>query len=231
LTDAIEAYSQALEARPNLHNARLNRSIAYSNRRQDNDLELALADADYLAKTVPNRADVFNNRALILMAMPGNDRLDKAEADLQKALELNPELVSALINRAIIHFRRGESVELWQADLAAALSLDENRPAAWNMLCWGYAVENQPDLALPNCEKAVALDPKPTYLDSRGLAHALNGDYNQAMADFQVYVDWLEKQSGQSWRTTMEQRQAWITALANHENPFTPAVLAALRGD
>jgi len=63
--------------------------------------------------------------------------------------------------------------------------------------------------------------------DSRGLALALTGKLNEAIPDFQALVDWC-KQNGCS-DTTGSQREQWIAALKNGQNPFNEQLLQSLR--
>jgi regulator of sirC expression with transglutaminase-like and TPR domain len=62
-----------------------------------------------------------------------------------------------------------------------------------------------------------------TLIDSRGLARALTGDRQGAMADFNYFVDWTSDGDKKA------QRQTWLESLERGENPFTPGVLEALR--
>ena len=74
------------------------------------------------------------------------------------------------------------------------------------------------------CEKAVALSPKDgDIIDSRGLARALTGDIEGAIADFQVFVEWTSNKERKA------QRQEWIKALQAGENPFTDELLKELK--
>ncbi|MEO1067611.1 MAG: tetratricopeptide repeat protein [Cyanobacteria bacterium J06638_6] len=74
------------------------------------------------------------------------------------------------------------------------------------------------------CEKAVALAPEHGgIIDSRGLARALTGDTQGAIADFQAFVEWTNNEDSKA------QRQEWIEALKQGENPFTPELLEDLR--
>ncbi len=256
LDKAIAAYTLALDVNPGLLSALLNRSAAYQTRQHPGDfdlsaggkyvegvkripvhaaslqtpgdLSLALDDANQAIKLSPNWPAAYNNRAAILMSMATPQALKLAKKDLDKAIALDAALTSARINRAIFQFKQGQPVEVWKEDLDEVLRLEPDRPAALNMLCWGYAVEEQPKLALPYCEKAVSLDPRPAYIDSRGLANALLGNTQQAIDDFEVFIAWLAEQPGAE-QGALRQRQAWVKALKAGENPFTPAVMEALR--
>ncbi|MCL2939434.1 MAG: hypothetical protein MGU50_24370, partial [Trichodesmium sp. MAG_R02] len=60
-------------------------------------------------------------------------------------------------------------------------------------------------------------------IESRGLARALTGDIEGAIADFQVYVNWTSNEEKKA------QRQEWIKALQAGENPFTDELLKELQ--
>nr|WP_250565567.1 WD40 domain-containing protein [Adonisia turfae] len=98
--------------------------------------------------------------------------------------------------------------------------------SSWNELCWigslqGYATE-----VMFACEKSVDLASyHGGFIDSRGLARALTGDAQGAIADFKVFVEWTSDEK------IKVQRQAWIDALEKGDNPFTSEVIEALRDD
>lgn len=229
LDEAIAAYSQAVEAWPQMISSQLNRSAAYTARQQAGDLELALADANQVITARPEWAVAYNNRGSIRLAMGGAEQLTLALADLEKALSLDAELPEAYVNRAFVRFQQGASIEKAAPDLTEALRLRPDYATALNFFCWGYAVEQQPESALPYCQQAIAADPQPLFFDSRGLTYALLGDYSLAIGDFKVYTAWLEHQSGQAGQVTLAQRRAWIKKLQQGQSPFTPQVLAQLR--
>ena len=94
----------------------------------------------------------------------------------------------------------------------------------WDTLCWNGSLYKQASDVMFACEKAVDLSPKDGLVfDSRGLARALTGDIEGAIADFQVYVEWTSNEKNKA------QRQEWIKALQAGENPFTDEVLQELR--
>ncbi|NEQ36964.1 MAG: tetratricopeptide repeat protein [Okeania sp. SIO3I5] len=112
------------------------------------------------------------------------------------------------------------------ASYQAAEKIDPNQISAdyWAYLCWNGSLYKKAADVMFACEKAVALNPKDSYiLDSRGLARALTGDIEGAIADFQVYVEWASNEEEKA------KRQEWIKALQAGGNPFTEEVLEELR--
>lgn len=226
---AIAAYTQALTAWPEMISSRLNRSTTYQTRQQAGDLTLALADANQVIEVVPDWAVAYNNRASTHLWLGGADNRTLALSDLNKALELDPALAEAYFNRAMVRFQQGQPTANWVADLQESLTLRPNHPETLNQLCWNYALDQQPEAALPYCDQLITLDPNPRYYDSRGLAHALAGDYSTAITDFQMYTDWLVEQPDQNAQATLAQRETWIESMQAGEDPFDAAVLDDLR--
>jgi len=231
LDEAIIAYTEAIDAWPTMISSRLNRGAAYEARKASGDFELALADVEAVLDIRPDWALGYNNRASIRLNIGGDENLALALADLDKSLELNPDLPEVYINRAYIYVRQGRPMAEIEPTLEKALALRPGYGTALNTLCWGYALEEQSEVALPYCEQAIEADPKPIYRDSRGLAYALLEDYPAAIDDFQAYVAWLEEQPEDGWQEVLTRRQAWLAELENGENPFTPEVLAELRSE
>lgn len=231
LDRAIGAYDEAIAAWPELISARLNRLAAYEARNQAGDLERALADAETVVKAAPDWAAAYNNRASIRLRLGGQANLTRALADLNQALVLEPDFPEAYLNRAMVHFGQGLSMAQLQPDLNRALELRPAYGSALNLLCWGYALEQQAETALPYCQQAVAAAPdEPLFQDSRGIAYALLGDYPAAQADFEQYASWLaSRQPGEMWQRDLMRRREWIAALKRGDNPFTADLLATLR--
>lgn len=74
------------------------------------------------------------------------------------------------------------------------------------------------------CEQATILAPEHGgFRDSRGLARALTGNVDGAMADFQAFISWTEDVEQRS------KRQGWIDDLRAGKDPFTPEELDDLR--
>jgi tetratricopeptide (TPR) repeat protein len=112
------------------------------------------------------------------------------------------------------------------AAYAKAQELDPSlSPAAnvWRTLCWNGSVRGHAAEVLDACERMVELTPHGGARDVRGLARALTGDGDGAVADFEAFVAWTQSDRDK------ELRQEWIEALRRGEDPFTPELLESLR--
>jgi WD40 repeat protein len=101
-----------------------------------------------------------------------------------------------------------------------------------NMICWTGSLDSAAHEVLPACERAVKNAPADEMvyiLDSRGLARALTGDTQNAIADFEAYI--ASMQSNPAYADTVSERKNWIEALKAGRDPFTPEVLQALRNE
>jgi len=93
-----------------------------------------------------------------------------------------------------------------------------------NILCWNASLSNQATKAIMICNVAIGMFPgNYAYIDSRGLARALTGDFAGAILDFQYYIDHSDDSA------SIEQRYQWIEQLKKGINPFTPEVLESLK--
>lgn len=130
-------------------------------------------------------------------------------------------------------------VERWSAlgpdDLDGALALveaissDPSRPTVpgtiWNRICWRGATRDRAAEVIAACDRAVAAEPdEPEYHDSRGLARALLGDTEGAIADFEFFLRSVTEDR------RLHQRRRWVDELRAGRDPFPPEVVAELRG-
>jgi acetyl esterase/lipase len=107
------------------------------------------------------------------------------------------------------------------------------RADSWYSLCKSGAIYGRAALVMDACDRAVALMPGHGRVhDGRGLARALTGDFQGAIADFEVLVSWevfgIQGYPAVS-SATRQERAEWIEALRAGRNPFTAEVLDALR--
>jgi WD40 repeat protein len=99
--------------------------------------------------------------------------------------------------------------------------------AAWNDLCYSGSIYRRASDVMFACENAVNLataEQKGNYQESRGLAKALSGDRQGAIADFQAYID--DPKSNPNYK---DQHKQWIAAIKKGENPLTDKVLQQIK--
>ncbi|HXF61100.1 MAG TPA: tetratricopeptide repeat protein [Caldilineaceae bacterium] len=231
--EAIAAYSRTIELRPEWYNAHYNRGLVYFDRYwHDGDkagLDLALADLDTVIARYPRSVDALVNRGIVYYTRDAEGDLARALADLDQAIELDPNSVRGHYNRGLARIRADDRPG-WEADLQRALELAPEYVAAAHALCWGYALDNLPELGLPYCEMAAAADSVGYTRDARGLVYAELGRLEEAAADLEIYVEWLRAQPGPWYETFAGSVYADIVAaLHAGENPITEEILESLR--
>ncbi|MHC5916366.1 MAG: ribosome assembly protein 4, partial [Nostoc sp.] len=174
-------------------------------------------------------------------ARAGN--IDNAIATFQTALKWNPNLkfdpkvkATEFANKGQAErlIQEGERIRIVQesqvkeavADYDQAQKLDpkvEISAHSWNTLCWQGSLRKQAHLVMFACDKAVNLQPdNSSFHDSRGLARALTGDTQGAIADFEAYIAQVDD------KDTKAQRRRWVKDLKAAKNPFTDAELGRL---
>lgn len=105
-----------------------------------------------------------------------------------------------------------------------------------NAVCWYGSIDGFPDTVLPACEKTIEIANKHNpslidfYRDSRGLALALTGQYQEAIEDFRAFVAWAEEGQG-LYDIYAEKRSYWISELTAGRDPFTPNTVESLRNE
>lgn len=105
--------------------------------------------------SVAERVDLLIDRASALAALA---RWEEAEADLSKALSLDPEQASAYVYRATVRRMRDQTA-LALEDLQLALALSPNDAAALLERGIIYRLQEKPDAARADWMAAIALDP------------------------------------------------------------------------
>jgi WD40 repeat protein len=121
-----------------------------------------------------------------------------------------------------------------QPERAAALFAEATRmvtasdnPALANIVCGLGSIDGQAPVVLPACERAVGLSTSAEPRDSRAIARELVGDHAGAIEDWRAYVVWAKEHFGDERR--ISQRETWIAAVEQGQNPLTTTALEALR--
>jgi len=235
LIQAIDYYSDVLRLKPAWVNARYNRGTAYLNLTQS--VPKSELGRQYLNKSIQDLGKVLQaketqraylNRGIAYYERNESDDIRAALDDFDAAERLDDTTYRVYFNRALAYIRSNDPA--WVADSLEALKLKPEHASVYNVLCWGYALDQQPEMALPYCDQALALGDSGNSRDGRGLVYAQLGRLDEAILEFEAYLEWIRTQPTElyeKYRGPMV--ETWITTLATDENPITANVLEDLR--
>ena len=226
---ALVSLAEALSAQPDYAGALVNRAGAYIERGVSGDLDRAFDDLDRALEIQPDLASAYLNRGNAYLARGSAGDLERAIAELDRAIEISPDLPAARYNRGLIHSALGNQTASL-ADLRRAQALKPRLPEYNTALCLQLALTGNPQEALPFCERAAAVEPEGFASDATGLANALLGRREQAIADFERFLAWVDASPHDGCRSRYAAtRESWIAALSAGADPFDPATLPELR--
>ncbi|NOX61911.1 MAG: hypothetical protein GXP42_08195 [Chloroflexi bacterium] len=178
----------------------------------------------------PGLISALNNRGVAYMRRDAAGDAARAVQDLREAVYRAPDFARAHLNLGLALLKLGPN-RLTEA-LGYFMQAHQLAPDAVgpnNALCWNLTLADRVDEALPYCEKAAALDESGYSHDSRGLAYALLGRYDEAAADFRYFLERLQEQDPNAYEAFRDAREAWIEALEQGSNPFDESALQKLR--
>lgn len=119
-----------------------------------------------------NLSWAFYNRGI---AYTKKAQYDRAIADFDEALKLDPDSAVALNNRGTAYARKGE-FDRAIADFNEAIRLDADSATAYNNRGTAYAKKGQYDYAIEDFDQAIRLNPNDvSALNNRRLAKQLKG--------------------------------------------------------
>lgn len=228
LDRAIGYYDLVVDLQPRWKTTYFNRGLAYYARGETGDYFQAVADFSQALGLDREYAQALVGRGVVYLSRRGPGDVDRAAQDFDAALTLNPALYQARYNRALIALRRDDA-PAWQADLAQVLAAAPDFADAHAALCWGYVLDEQPDDALPHCERAIELGANVAF-DSRGMAHAQLGRFTESAQDLRAFLVWVDGQPPSSpYQPYREDVAAWLVQVEAGINPFTAELLDQLR--
>ena len=124
---------------------------------------------------------------------------DKAIADFNEAIRLDPKTSLAFRNRGDTYTNKGDHNRAI-ADYNEAIRLDSNDALALSARGVAYANKGDYDRAIADFNRAIQLDPKSTHaFRNRGVVYATKGDNDRAIADFDRAIR-LDPKSGLALR-------------------------------
>jgi len=110
---------------------------------------------------------------------------DRAIADFNQALQLNPKLAAFFYHRGSAYGHKGE-YDRAIADFTQALKLNPNYAEAFHNRGNAYNDKKEYDRAISDYNQALKLNPKyaEAFHNNRGIAYGNKGEHNRAIADF-----------------------------------------------
>jgi len=123
----------------------------------------------------------YGNRGLAYFK---KGQYDRAIADYDTALKLNPKNAIVYYNRGSTYGKKGQ-YDRAIADYGAAIKLNPKYAAAYNNRAWTYFKWGKATKGLPDANRALEL--KPDYanaLDTRAHIHEAMGNRDSAIADY-----------------------------------------------
>ena len=238
---SINYYTQVIALKPEWVNALYNRGTAHLDRSYLLDagspaitetLDAAILDLSATIAQNPNLVKPYLNRGIAYYERRAEGDLALALQDFERVVAVEPAGFRGVYHRGLAHLRAGAAA--WSADFQQALKAapDDFRPL--DALCWGYALEQAPETALPYCDEAIALEEKAVDTRnsrvSRGIVYAQLQRNTEAIADFEAHLAWLKTFSATRYnRQNGPKVESWIAALQRGEQPFDPQTLDSLR--
>jgi lipoprotein NlpI len=132
-----------------------------------------------------NLAAAFNNRGI---AYDDKKDFDRALADYNEAIRLNPKDAHAFNNRGVAYDNKKE-YDRAIADYDAAIRLNSKLAAAFNNRGNAYRAKKDYDRAIADYNEAIRLDPKyAEAFNNRGRAYRAKKDYDHAIADYDAAI-------------------------------------------
>ncbi len=227
-------YIQAYENRSKAHNALGNYEKANEDRQRAEHLKWSNENADKIidkALSLEERGDFKGALKLLDEATklyPDNQFIlvnrgniynnsfrdyEKAIADYNKTIEINPKFSWPYLNRAIAYGR----LKRWDeaiVDYGRAIELDLNYADAYNGRAWSYCQIGKFEEALLDANKALELKPnEANFFDTRASAYAGLKFYDKAIADMDKAIKilpegWLYYNRGKIYQLMGDETKA-----------------------
>jgi Flp pilus assembly protein TadD len=117
------------------------------------------------------------------------EEVDRAIADYDRAIELEPDYALAYNNRGVAYDDKGE-VDRAIADYDRAIELKPDYAAAYNNRGVAYIHKGEVDRAIADFDRAIELEPDYALAYyNRGVAYLLKGEVDRAIADFDRAIE------------------------------------------
>ncbi len=199
------------------------------NEAPDSDVNDVIAYYSEAIAQYPELISAYNNRGVAYLNREQAGDLERAQDDFRVAMDADQAYEPAVINLAIALFYQQPRNNDEGLDLLLQFEANQKATAdLYNTLCWYLSLAGRPDEALPHCDLAVEMNPSGYTNDSRGLALALLGRYEEAAEEFHYFLAKLATQNPTAYQHFAPTRSAWIEALQDGRNPFDKETLETL---
>lgn len=153
---------------------------------QNDQHQKGFEDFEAAEKLDASNADVYHQRGQVYVLL---EKLDEALADFQTALDLNPSMCSAVVQKCYTEYRHAclvqNQVQIYKAIQATHRAAEEfpNNIECYNILAQILSEQQQFDKAEELFEKAIKLQPTQAslYVHQGLLYLQWNGDINKAL--------------------------------------------------
>jgi tetratricopeptide (TPR) repeat protein len=155
------------------------------------DMEKALAEAEKLSQSKPEREAIFFMRGAMFERMK---KYSAAEAEFRKVIDINPKSSSALNYLGYMLADRGERLEEAREMIRKALELEPDNGAYLDSLGWVNFRLNRLDEAEQNLRLSIEkINGDPTVYDHLGDVYLKEGKVKEAIAQWQLSLKEWEK--------------------------------------
>ncbi|RKU33758.1 hypothetical protein C6499_00745 [Candidatus Poribacteria bacterium] len=178
---AIAYYTEALEQKPDMLEAYLNRGTIYN----DLDIDEALENYNTAIQLDPNYTVAYHNRGVTYLRKGDFDRAIK---DYNRAIELNPNYAMAYYNRGNAYLHKNDPNPAIR-DYTKTIELNANDAEAYTGRGVAYFKKSEVDLAINDYSRAIQLKSDYTIAYyNRGNAYASKGEFNNAIKDYSEVI-------------------------------------------
>jgi tetratricopeptide (TPR) repeat protein len=150
------------------------------------DLDGAISRFNDALSQLVERTSVLDQSLVYLYrgsAYLQKDDYERAFADLDQSIKLQPDFAPAYIKRGIAYFFTGE-LDRALADYTQALRLQPDFALTYGVRCELYQKKEDYEHAITDCSQSLKLQPDARAYHARGAAYALKGEYDRALADY-----------------------------------------------
>jgi serine/threonine-protein kinase len=217
------------------------RSLSYEEDAAGNQLAVnMLRKSTELDSAFAPAWDALGRRAQLMAYwdLGGQSIQDQARKSFLRALDINPELLSALAHLSMLYTDSGETDLAMETALRA---LEINPNSAEGVFAYGYVLRyaGMHDESLIAMTRALQIDPTNPTFKSAGYALVIDGQFDEAVAAFQlgpsdVRLNWEGEIAIRRGRYE-EARAKWSEVISSYPSGVarlsSTALLAALDGD